>query len=368
MLTEVEKSFGEQEEGNNNLVKTSMQAVSEIVDNIVQQKQAGNIDVNALASREIDKYYEKESDNAESQSLIPKMQDLLDGIHGEGVVPEEGEKAPYEDDNYGEQPPMSLPSSPTPPEKPSLAANAAEDQLITSRRRKEKEVKSKKEESGPPPNPFKQEMERYDPEKAQVQNKNSIGTNASDNAFSFTNLPKPGETRAPYHDDPDYDNVAMELGMTPQTHPEFFRKRGYKLPLRILYNKYCQYCMIICGFVLLSLSVAALVTRGFDEVKKHNAQLHSKEDTHVSSSKGNKEKEKLDWWLDMGGMNEQQFEALTYALEDSYLPIWFDRKSGWEGQTYEEAVEFCADHDDFMPCPYDGELKYNLLGLQIFDA
>jgi hypothetical protein len=356
MFTKVEKFEHTQEEGYGTLVKTSIAAVSQIVDSIVQQKQAGNNDVSAIASREIDKYYNTEQQDNEGEAFISQTQDYLDGIHGEGVDAKEGEKAPYQDDKYGEQPPMSLGGGYA-TGKTNLDVSG--DQLITSRKRREKPQKPK-QDAAPPPNPFKDL--RNDQSAPKTTNpyieKASYG-NAVANAHSFTDISKPGG-QSPFSNnlDDSYDHVAMELGMTPESHPQFFRKKKYKLPVRILYNQYCQYCMIISGFVILSLSVAALVTRGFEEVKKHNSQVHPKwkEEATVSSSNGG-QKEKLDWWLDDGGngMTEKQFETLTYVLEDSYLPIWFDRKSGWSGQTYVEALEFCEKHDDFMPCPYDGE-------------
>lgn len=340
MFTKIEKTEHEYDGTYGNVVKTSMQEVSKIVDNIVQQKKAGNTNVSAIASREIDKYYDKEPQENETESLISPPQEV-DSIHGEGV-PEQEEKATFQDEKYGEQPPMSL-SVDLSAVNSRTQLGVSSDQLITTRRCREKPQKP--EQDSAPQNPFK-------------------AGNATDTAYSFTDIPKPGKPRSPLYrdgDDDAYDNVAIELGMTPQTHPEYFSKKKYKLPVRILYNKYCQYCMIISGFVILSLSVAALVTRGFDEIKKHNSQVHSnsQEETGVNGDGGIEEnkKEKLDWWLDMGGnaITEKQFETLTYLLEDSYLPIWFDRKSGWTGQTYDEALKFCEAHDDFMPCPYDGE-------------
>ena len=58
-----------------------------------------------------------------------------------------------------------------------------------------------------------------------------------------------------------------------------------------------------------------------------------------------------------GGWNKsltpEEVEQLSYALSDAYLPIWFDRSTGWTGNTYDEALEFCDSHDDFVPCPYE---------------
>ena len=97
------------------------------------------------------------------------------------------------------------------------------------------------------------------------------------------------------------------------------------------------------------------MTKGFDTVKRHEAHLHSNWQVQSASDGTNGSKEKLDWWLDNGGngLSERELD-LAYSMEDSYLPIWFDRRTGWEGQTYQEAVEFCSKHDEFMPCPYEG--------------
>jgi hypothetical protein len=37
---------------------------------------------------------------------------------------------------------------------------------------------------------------------------------------------------------------------------------------------------------------------------------------------------------------------------EKYQPIWRDRTHGWNGQTYEEATEFCESIDHYMLCPY----------------
>lgn len=343
LFTQMEKKEQELEgEGYSNVVGASLAAVSAIVDNIFEQKKTGD-DVSKLASREIDKYYEH--GNTEGAALLSNSQQQ-DGIHGEGISEVGDVKAPYQDEKYGEQPPMALEDAGRANKNAPIVSS---DQVITTRRGREKAVKAKEE---PPPNPFKDILEKPKPQ-TMVQQKPTPNTTAT--AYSFTDVPKPGSPRSPYHDNVDqYDNVAMELGMTPESHPQFFRKKKYKVPFRIFYNKYCQYGMIISGFILLTLSVAALVTRGFNEVKKLEDQKH--QETQVSSSNG--KKEKLDWWHVEAGnsiMTLEQFQQLTYAMEESYLPIWFDRKSGWEGQTYEEAVEFCRKHDDFMPCPYDGK-------------
>lgn len=54
---------------------------------------------------------------------------------------------------------------------------------------------------------------------------------------------------------------------------------------------------------------------------------------------------------------EPTFNAEDYykAVVTSYEPIWFDRSTGWVGQTYLEALAFCGSQDSRVICPYIGE-------------
>eukprot|EP00804_Cyclotella_cryptica_P026901 CCRYP_019600-RA/>CCRYP_019600-RA protein AED:0.02 eAED:0.02 QI:71/1/1/1/1/1/3/1303/1133 len=299
-----EDSTQEQAESAGQETKLSIAAVSAIVDSVVKHKQSHNDDISAIVHREIDRYYDQEQGNDENMALVPHAESsgksssfLLDGIHGEGGAVEEGQRAPYQDGGYGEQPPMSFLNGETTKTHP---ANG-----------------------------------HYKPEKKQ--------------GVTF-------HTQDDHDEQEEYDNIVVELGVTPESHPQYFQRKRYKLPIRILHNQYCQVCIIVMGLVILSLSIAALVTKGFETVKKREAQLHPSWQVQSASDGGtNGSKEKMDWWLDNGGngLSEKEFESLAYSMEDSYLPIWFDRKSGWEGQTYQEAVEFCSNHDEFMPCPYE---------------
>jgi hypothetical protein len=53
----------------------------------------------------------------------------------------------------------------------------------------------------------------------------------------------------------------------------------------------------------------------------------------------------------ISGLHEQQ----AYNFVGSrFAPVWFDRSSGWEGTTYEAAVQFCLSLDQKMIlCPYE---------------
>jgi len=45
-------------------------------------------------------------------------------------------------------------------------------------------------------------------------------------------------------------------------------------------------------------------------------------------------------------------DAIINALA-TFDPIWYDRRTGWEGITFMNAVDFCATHENRVPCPYE---------------
>ena len=47
-------------------------------------------------------------------------------------------------------------------------------------------------------------------------------------------------------------------------------------------------------------------------------------------------------------------ESFLYELaSEKYQPVWHNRNSGWVGQTYDEAVEFCESDRSFSLCPFE---------------
>ena len=53
-----------------------------------------------------------------------------------------------------------------------------------------------------------------------------------------------------------------------------------------------------------------------------------------------------------GGLNAMIPDAIKNSL-GTFDPVWFDRKSGWNGITYNDSEVFCATHDNRVPCPYE---------------
>jgi len=61
----------------------------------------------------------------------------------------------------------------------------------------------------------------------------------------------------------------------------------------------------------------------------------------------------FDSFEEFEGILEESDELFLTDLE-KYNPIWYDRSSGWAGQTYLEAIQFCSSIDEGMViCPYE---------------
>ena len=51
--------------------------------------------------------------------------------------------------------------------------------------------------------------------------------------------------------------------------------------------------------------------------------------------------------------NQVEEGFINQMQVQKYNPQWFDRTSGWEGETYNEAISFCARKGKMTICPYD---------------
>jgi hypothetical protein len=43
---------------------------------------------------------------------------------------------------------------------------------------------------------------------------------------------------------------------------------------------------------------------------------------------------------------------LELSLTQHYNPTWFDRETGWKGQTYQQSKDFCNKLNGYIPCPF----------------
>mmetsp|Transcript_12430 Transcript_12430/g.19128 ORF Transcript_12430/g.19128 Transcript_12430/m.19128 type:complete len:834 (+) Transcript_12430:2-2503(+) len=50
---------------------------------------------------------------------------------------------------------------------------------------------------------------------------------------------------------------------------------------------------------------------------------------------------------------EFEFEMLEVKLTQLFNPTWFDRETGWKGQTYQESTDFCNKINGYVPCPHN---------------
>eukprot|EP00571_Detonula_confervacea_P013981 CAMPEP_0172306514 /NCGR_PEP_ID=MMETSP1058-20130122/7566_1 /TAXON_ID=83371 /ORGANISM="Detonula confervacea, Strain CCMP 353" /LENGTH=995 /DNA_ID=CAMNT_0013018427 /DNA_START=19 /DNA_END=3006 /DNA_ORIENTATION=+ len=166
---------------------------------------------------------------------------------------------------------------------------------------------------------------------------------------------------------PSFNDLCEELGITPQTHPHLWSRSPYRRfnisPESLVRSTKFQYCMIVSCLVSIAMIITSAVTKGLQHAEKRDHELHP---YYIKEEEAKKDKE---WWVGDGignGVDEnkegiieiekkltkEELEQLYYDTEDAYLPIWFDRSTGWTGTTYKEAMKFCKSHDDFVPCPY----------------
>jgi hypothetical protein len=193
-------------------------------------------------------------------------------------------------------------------------------------------------------------------------------------------------------DHPDFRELCEDLGVDPNTHPGLLRvgrrdrtrllrganprPRRYRYknvsPESIVKSTWCGYCVAASCLVVVATMISMAITEGFAHVNDGGVEVGAVgaggEEGTASSTK-TKTKGDTPWWEhvdaagDDGGNAEggggeapltpQEVMELSYALSDAYLPMWFDRTTGWTGNTYDEALIFCESHDDFVPCPYE---------------
>ena len=158
----------------------------------------------------------------------------------------------------------------------------------------------------------------------------------------------------------DFDSLMEELGIDPNGPSIRSAYRYNRLGAFFRSTKFI-YCLIVFALVCVLVIVAAAVSSGFRHSSMRKHRLHP--DWMVEQQAN----ETKDWWLEGNEegetyedihskvITEDELDELYYQVSDAYLPIWFDRSSGWKGQTYGEALLFCGAHDagNFVPCPYE---------------
>jgi len=310
--------------------RPSIATVTAIVNEVLRQKESGasgNTDIASIASREVDKFYDDTSSQVTDDSLPPPGARPPKRFHPWNSKKGGGDetKSLFRRSGSGGRGSAALISS-----KFKAAIGSS-----SSRAAKAMEENYDDSTSTPPNNMFQRKT-------------SSGGVDVNS---------------------PDFNDLCSELGITPETHPQVFEPYRYKhfhfSPESVMKSKTFQYCLIVTGFVALGIMVASGVTKGFQHVEKHDAELHPKwikegtEANDTTTGNGNMGGEdyhgisEIDILANKNKLAPEEIEQLSYKLEDAYLAIWFDRSTGWNGNTYQEAMEFCKSRDDFVPCPYD---------------
>ena len=67
-------------------------------------------------------------------------------------------------------------------------------------------------------------------------------------------------------------------------------------------------------------------------------------------------------------VNDEEVQAIYKDISEKYHPVSFDRSQGWRGQTYGDALVFCAKQNSKIPCPYKVTCPMGDKGLPIGGA
>uniref|UniRef100_A0A7S1YML9 DUF7495 domain-containing protein n=1 Tax=Skeletonema marinoi TaxID=267567 RepID=A0A7S1YML9_9STRA len=136
-------------------------------------------------------------------------------------------------------------------------------------------------------------------------------------------------------------------------------------------SKIFTYCAIVATLIGIAIAISAAVTKGFEHTQHRNDLLHPKWENDGGTQDGetvvwvknpdDSENEGSIMQTDTSSLPTEIYtdkqDGLEYQLANAYVPIWFDRETGWNGSTHAEAIEFCNSRDDtslvFAPCPYD---------------
>ncbi|KAL7541884.1 hypothetical protein ACHAXR_011331 [Thalassiosira sp. AJA248-18] len=326
--------------GSGSTSKPSIATVTAIVNEVLRQKEAGGaVDIASIASKEVEKFYDAEESlppgGRSRSSLRSHPWDEKDG-DAEGI----GDETKALFSRMGSKGAAAIISS-----KIKAAIGS-----------------SKKKQGG---------MERgYGP------------TSPPGNMFGRKSPPANMVGDFIDEESPDFNDLCEELGINAQTHPHL--RRAYRMNSSGIFSNWCwdystvqqvlrsskchYYCIIATCLVGVSIGFTTAVSRGYQHVAKRSEELHP------HWIKEEEAKEDKDWWKEetstaptphkpdpmevymeehKSTLSKQELQDLYYTLSDAYLPIWFDRSMGWDGTTFEEAIDFCRSHDDFVPCPYD---------------
>lgn len=167
------------------------------------------------------------------------------------------------------------------------------------------------------------------------------------------------------------DDLHEELGMTGGD-----RKRYRYTVARTKGFKRCVGCTVLLAIVAIIVGVttsqngkklpdweAELADVLKEEEDKLHNKLHGNDNNPTSSSSNsdsgatNADMDRPAYTLEGTDSSSANAQSLSEAYETNtikYKPNWYGRGDGWAGQSYDEAILFCAKHDRII-CAYEGE-------------
>jgi hypothetical protein len=123
---------------------------------------------------------------------------------------------------------------------------------------------------------------------------------------------------------------------------EMMTRRGhYNYPL-LHSGRFKRFCF--CSVVMFALAIG-LYNSAFHRSSQESSQISVPPKTEASPEQQHHEDPNL-------YVPPKASNAIANTLK-TFDPVWYDRKSGWEGITFKDAVNFCNAKEKRVPCSYE---------------
>jgi hypothetical protein len=149
-----------------------------------------------------------------------------------------------------------------------------------------------------------------------------------------------------------YDNAEDELDEMYNELGVVRPSRKYRYTHPTLHSRKCLVCTALTVAVVIIVGAVIGSKKKEEEwLIKEEDKLHSMLHPDDTPTEGGSE--------EVVSEAQRESEAFEKVVQ-MYKPLWFDRGDGWEGQSYDEGILFCASNSRIL-CPYEGSSFVSLV-------
>lgn len=136
------------------------------------------------------------------------------------------------------------------------------------------------------------------------------------------------------------NNGSMDIESTSSREKDYYRS-----PL-LHSSRFKRLCIGTCLIMAIVIGVSVSVSKkNQDDQTPDELAIPPKSETSQKNDQGSLQSHQPH-------QPPHEVDAIANAL-GVFDPQWFDRRSGWEGIKFSDAVNFCSSHENRVPCPYE---------------